>query len=481
MFTIKKDPRVDILVLGDLILDHYIEGQVKRISPEAPVPILFQMAERDVLGGAGNVANNISALGATVYLVGVLGDDDAARRFSELAKNQKILISAILDSKRNTSQKTRLVGDRQQLLRVDNETIDEIDNEIEIKIIDLIGKMINKVKGVIISDYKKGLLTPFVLQQTIKLANASNVPVFVDPKGDNYIYYRGADYVKPNRLELETLTNLSCKSISDVEAAAAFLIQEIGSNVLVTLSQDGMILINKDRKKISFPTQAREVYDVSGAGDTAIASFSFAIVQGATPENAAQFANIASGLAVSKIGTAAITFDEISLEIKKYFSHDGETQGNYVSLTEASKIRDEWRARGFLVGFTNGCFDLLHPGHISLLRGASDACDRLIVAINSDDSVKRLKGPTRPIQSELARAEILGALECVDLVVIFDEETPLEVIKAIKPDALIKGADYQEEDIVGAKFVKSDGGKVVRVNLRDGYSTTNLVNKSNLT
>lgn len=481
MLSISNNLSIQILVIGDLILDHYVEGQVKRISPEAPVPILFQTSERDVLGGAGNVANNIRALGGQASLIGVLGQDFAADRFIDLAKAAGIKLSSIRDGKRNTSQKTRLLGDRQQLLRVDNETLSDVNEALEIEIIDTIRDLMSDVNGVIISDYRKGLLTPFVLQQTIELANALNIPVFVDPKGAESAYYRGATYIKPNRAELELLTGLACKSLRVVEEAAAILIEKTGANVLVTLSQDGMILIDNAYKKFSLPTQAREVFDVSGAGDTAIASFAFAIAQNASPENAARFANIASGIAVSKIGTSAISFEEISAEVKKLYSHNETFRGNHVTLPEATKLREDWRSRGFRVGFTNGCFDLLHPGHISLLRGAAAACDRLIVAINSDASVKRLKGEARPIQSEAARAEVVGALESVDLVVIFDEDTPLEAIEAIKPDVLVKGADYQEDEIVGAAFVKRNGGKVVRVNLRDGHSTTNLVNRSNLT
>ncbi len=480
MFDFTKKKPVSLLILGDLILDRYIEGQVKRISPEAPVPVLLQTAERDVLGGAGNVANNIRALGGEAFLVGVLGKDDAAERFKLCAQRSGTKLYAVIDDNRRTTVKTRLLGDRQQLLRVDCEDVDEVNEANEISILANVRQLVNQVNAIIISDYRKGALSSWVLKETIALAKKYKVTVFVDPKGHEYAHYTGADYIKPNLRELELLTKMSCENISKISEAATFLSENTKSSILVTLSQDGMILFKRDGSKFSLPTEAKEVFDVSGAGDTAIASFAFATSHGENAENSAIFANIASGIAVSKIGTAAVTSQEILAVTANIFPRTNNNYCDHTDLKSAILIREEWKKNDLKVGFTNGCFDLLHPGHIALLQGAAAECDRLIVGLNSDCSVQKLKGVQRPIQNELSRAEVLRAIECVDLVVIFDEDTPLETIKAIKPDVLIKGKDYEEHEIIGAKFVKDMGGRIVRVQLRQGHSTTNLVKRSNV-
>ncbi len=480
MLTLSQVEPKKIVILGDLILDHYIEGQVKRISPEAPVPVLSQKCERDVLGGAGNVANNITALGGRAHLIGVIGDDTAGQRILELAGKTGVSITPIVDPERITSKKTRLLGGQQQLLRVDNETLEEINTDLEDDLISLVVSTIHDASAIIISDYNKGILTKRVLQNVIDYAKSISIPVFVDPKGSDHTIYRGADYIKPNRGELELLTGHKCADLSDVQQAIQLLSQQTMANILVTLSQDGMILYLKDGNQYSLSTIAREVFDVSGAGDTAIAAFAFAISNNSTPEDAAKFSNIASGIAVSKIGTASVSIDEIMDHARKsHLVHDINTETKY-ALHEAAKISDNWRRQGKRIGFTNGCFDLIHPGHVALLREAAAECDRLIVGLNSDASVRRLKGPQRPIQGEIARAAVLSALQDVDHVVIFDEDTPLETIKALKPDILIKGADYEEKDIVGAEFVKAQGGRVARVKIRDGHSTTILVKRSSL-
>ncbi len=478
MLHIDTNRKLNILILGDLILDKYIEGDVSRISPEAPVVVLKQTTERDVLGGAGNVASNIRALGGTPILVGVLGNDAAADRFRNAASKSNIEHFTILDDTRCTSVKTRLLGGRQQLLRVDHENSSHVSRTIELEIIEIIQKWIENIHAFIISDYKKGLLTPHILKHTIQLAKDNNVPIFVDPKGGDYIHYAGASYIKPNRTELAVLTKMDCSSLPLVEKAAFFLSEMTGANILVTLSQDGMVLFNKDHSTFSLPTVAREVFDVSGAGDTAIASFAIALAHGISKEESVRFANIASGIAVSKIGTASVSLEEIEAEVSKISIHKKTSRGMLASIDAALVIKNEWVNNGFTIGFTNGCFDLLHPGHIALLRTAAAKCDRLIVGLNSDNSVKRLKGDQRPIQDQFSRAEVLGALDSVDLVVIFDEDTPLNIIQALHPDVLIKGADYEEKDIVGGDYVKSYGGNICRVELKDGQSTTSLVMRS---
>jgi D-beta-D-heptose 7-phosphate kinase/D-beta-D-heptose 1-phosphate adenosyltransferase len=479
VFNRITNKNVNILVLGDLILDRYIEGHVKRISPEAPVPVLLQTSDRDVLGGAGNVANNIKALGGEALLIGVTGRDDAAERIKTCAAQSGVNLIPIIDDNRRTTVKTRLLGDRQQLLRVDNEDLSDIAKNTEKKLFEALNEAIPQVDAIIISDYRKGTLTELILRQAIENAKKHNIPVFIDPKGSKYNNYIGADYIKPNRSELEILTNVQCGDMESISRAAGLLSEQTGANILVTLSQEGMIFFKRDGSKFTLPTQAKEVFDVSGAGDTAIASFAFALSHGETAETAVRFANISSGIAVSKVGTAAVSLQEILSVAGQLFAHDISRMNEQVDLNHAAKIREDWKRQGLKVGFTNGCFDLLHPGHIALLRGASAECDRLIVGLNSDSSVRRLKGSQRPIQTEQARAEVLGAIECVDLVVIFNEDTPLEAIKFIKPDVLIKGSDYEEKDIVGADFVKASGGQVARIQIREGHSTTNLVNRSN--
>lgn len=479
MFNRITNKNVNILVLGDLILDRYVEGHVKRISPEAPVPVLLQTTDRDVLGGAGNVANNIKALGGEALLIGVIGTDDAAERMKICATQSEVNFTPVIDHSRRTTVKTRLLGDRQQLLRVDNEDLSNIVADTEKKLFEAVNEAIPQVQAIIISDYRKGTLTKLILKQAIQKAKEHNISVFIDPKGSDYIHYVGADYIKPNRSELAALTNIHCSDMESVSRAAHYLSEKTGANILVTLSQEGMILFKRDGSKFTLPTQAKEVFDVSGAGDTAIASFAFALSHGETEETAVRFANISSGIAVSKVGTAAVSLQEILSAASQLYAHDFSKINEQVDLNLAAKIREDWRRQGLKVGFTNGCFDLLHPGHIALLRGASAECDRLIVGLNSDCSVRRLKGSQRPIQTELARAEVLMAIECVDLVVIFNEDTPLEAIQFIKPDVLIKGSDYVEKDIVGADFVKSVGGQVARILIREGHSTTNLVNRSN--
>lgn len=478
MFQFGMTNKTKVLILGDLILDKYIHGQVNRISPEAPVPVLLQSSEKSVLGGAGNVANNIRSLGGEAYLVGLLGNDSAGQEFQAEAELLGVQLRAVIDQGRRTTVKTRFMGERQQLLRLDSEDSEEISQNSATSLLEEIYFLVKHVDAVIISDYRKGTLTISILQETIALAKKFKIPVLIDPKGNDYTPYIGADYIKPNRNELSLLTKINCQNNENVEKAAAYLSRETKSNILVTLSHDGMVLYNRNGNNFSISTIAKEVYDVSGAGDTAIAAFTFALINNEPPENAVRFANIASGIAVTKLGTSAVSLEEIIQEANRIHDHDNKRNRGHSDIAHAVIVRDEWRKNGYKVGFTNGCFDLLHPGHISLLRSSATECDRLIVAINSDKSVKRLKGASRPIQDEQSRAEILNAIFCVDLVIIFDEDTPLEVIKQLTPDVLIKGSDYEERNIIGADFVKGNGGRVLRVQLVSGHSTTNLVKRS---
>ncbi len=466
-----------ILCIGDLMLDRYIYGQVERISPEAPIPVLHVLRETATLGGAGNVVRNLAALGGAVDFIGVVGNDEAAadleREFSTLTS---VTARLLRDTSRPTTQKTRYVAGSQQLLRADREHAKPIADEIEKQIVDLLPTAIANADAVILSDYVKGVLTPIVISEAIKLARKAGKPIIVDPKGRNFGRYRGASWLTPNRKELADATGITIGSVENADKAAHGLIGDfdIGA-VLCKLGAEGVCLVRKDNKTEHYQTKAREVFDVSGAGDTVIATLTLALSSGSTPSEAAELANIAGSVVVGKIGTASVTRDEIAKELMH-----GETQraeDKVVSWDAIKDIAERWRKQGLKVGFTNGCFDLLHPGHISLLRQAKAACDKLIIGLNSDASVQRLKGPTRPVQSETARGTVLASLADIANVVIFDQDTPLELIKVIRPDVLVKGADYTIDKVVGAPEVQSWGGKVVLATLVEGQSTTKTIAK----
>lgn len=470
-----------VLCVGDVMLDRFVYGGIDRISPEAPIPVLLVEREKHMLGGAGNVVANIAALGAKATLVAVTGNDaagqDVAKQLGELGIRAELEIT----TDRFTTVKSRFVCGGQQMLRVDREKTEAIPAEVEDRIIARVEAVIATVGAVILSDYKKGLLTDRVVSRVIEIARSHGKPVVVDPKGQDFTRYAGASVITPNRKELETATGMKTASDDDVRAAAMKLIVSCGvPAILATRSKDGMSLVQADAEPLHIPANVREVYDVSGAGDTVIAAFAAAIGAGVTLRNAALLANIAAGIAVGKQGTAIVRPEEIERVISTGYAvekQNAHRKTKFATREGAAEQAERWRARGFKVGFTNGCFDLLHPGHVSSLRQAKAACDYLVVAINSDASVKRLKGPTRPVQDEQARAAILSALEMVDAVVIFDEDTPIEMLKAVKPDVLIKGGQYKLEEVVGYDLIQSWGGKVVRADMEDGFSTTNTISK----
>jgi D-beta-D-heptose 7-phosphate kinase/D-beta-D-heptose 1-phosphate adenosyltransferase len=382
---------------------------------------------------------------------------------------------------RSTTVKSRFVSGGQQILRVDREKSAAISKDIESKIIARAEGLMTSVGAVILSDYKKGLLTDAVVSAVIEAARRHGKPVIVDPKGLDFTRYHGATVITPNRKELETASSMKAGSDEEVRAAAMKIIATCGiATVLATRSKDGMSIISETEAPVHIPANVREVYDVSGAGDTVIATFAAALGAGVTMRNAALLSNIAAGIVVGKPGTAVARPEEIENVISSGFAMEKQSYQRKTKLTTregAAEQADRWRTRGFKVGFTNGCFDLLHPGHLSTLRQAKAACDYLVVAINSDASVKRLKGPSRPVQDETARTAILSALEMVDLVVVFDEDTPIEYLKAVKPDVLVKGGQYKLEEVVGYDLITSWGGKVVRAEMEDGFSTTNTIRK----
>lgn len=469
-----------VLCIGDVMMDRFVYGGVERISPEAPIPVFLVSREKHMLGGAGNVVANIRALGGTAVLLAVVGDDINGREVKAQLEAQGIGAALEIAADRFTTVKSRFVSGGQQMLRVDREKTQPISAEVEDRILQSAEKAMQTIGAVILSDYGKGMLTDRVIEGVIRTAQRLGKPVIVDPKGRDFTRYRGATVVTPNRKELETATGMTAGSDDEVRAAAMKLILDCGiSTVMATRSQDGMSVISADAEPLHIPAQVREVFDVSGAGDTVVATFALALAAGVRLENAAQLANVAAGIVVGKTGTATARPDEMMqvLEDSASVARQIKRAGKCVSIAAAGEQAERWRVRGAKVGFTNGCFDLLHPGHLTTLQQAKAACDYLVVAINSDASVKRLKGPTRPVQDQNARAAILSALACVDLVVIFEEDTPIEALKAIRPDVLVKGGQYKLEEVVGYDLIASWGGKVVRADMADGFSTTNTIAK----
>jgi D-beta-D-heptose 7-phosphate kinase/D-beta-D-heptose 1-phosphate adenosyltransferase len=465
-----------VLCVGDVMLDHFVYGQVERVSPEAPIPILKVERETRMLGGAGNVLRNLEALGATGCFISVLGDDDAGREITRLVGAcAGVAAHTLVEAGRTSTIKTRLVAANQQMLRADRETIAPIDSHVRADLLRLVDQTLPEHEVVIVSDYAKGVLAEGVAAAVIAAARAAGKPVVVDPKGTDYSLYRGASVLKPNRRELAQATRMPVGTLDEVVAAARVLIAacDFGA-LLVSLSEDGMVLVEGGGDVHPLPAAAREVFDVSGAGDTVIATLAAGLAGGLSLLDSAHLANLAAGIVVGKIGTAVTHAGEIADALaQEEHSEIGKTR----LLPRALEEIERWRLRGLRVGFTNGCFDLLHPGHIALLRQARAACDRLIVGLNSDASVGRLKGPNRPVQSEASRAEVLSSLTSVDLVVIFEEDTPLELIAAIRPDILVKGADYRVEEVVGGDIVQSYGGKIILAELVAGQSTTATIKK----
>jgi D-beta-D-heptose 7-phosphate kinase/D-beta-D-heptose 1-phosphate adenosyltransferase len=468
------------VVLGDLMLDSYIHGSVNRISPEAPVPVLRFVGQDETAGGAANVAFNLRALGADPVLIGIVGLDDTADRLATLMTSRGITTELVASPDRPTTIKTRVLATRrQQMLRIDREVSKPIPEEVEIRLLERVASALDAAQAIIVSDYAKGCLTDRVLAGVIGMARARGLPVLVDPKRRDFAPYSGATFIKPNLAELAESTGMDCSTDEGVAEAARYLVSRTGASILLTRSERGMSLYSVDgREEVALPPAAREVFDVSGAGDTVIATFALALVGAATRHQAMRLANVAAGIVVSKAGTATVSREELTVELAGRRARTLVPAASILGVEEARELARRWQSEGFTVGFTNGCFDLLHPGHVAILRGAAAECDRLVVGLNSDASVRRLKGDTRPVQSEAARAEVIAAIGVVDVVIIFEDDTPLELITALAPDVLVKGGDYTEDRIVGADIVKAGGGRVVRVDIVSGHSTTNLIARS---
>lgn len=465
-----------VLVLGDVMLDRFIYGAVDRISPEAPVPVIAVEKETAMLGGAGNVARNVAALGAKAVLIGLVGRDDAGATLRGMIDAEHGLeAELIVDPKRRTTEKVRYISGSHQMLRVDREDRGLGDSEA---LLAAFRGRLASADVVVLSDYAKGVLTPEVTRGAIDAARAAGKPVIVDPKSRDLARYDGATLVKPNRKEAAEATGIIDPSDEASEEAGAAILAMAPAleAALITRGGAGMTLAARGQAPIHLPATAIEVFDVSGAGDTVAATLALAVAAGASLADAARLANLAGGLVVAKLGTDVVTAAELTARAG---AAEGPAEVKIADRDHARSIVEGWRARGLKVGFTNGCFDLLHPGHVSLLSQAKAACDRLIVGLNTDASVSKLKGPTRPVQKEHGRATVLASLSSVDLVVLFDEETPLALIEAFRPDVLVKGADYTVETVVGSDVVLAYGGKVLLAELKPGQSTTNLIARMN--
>ena len=464
-----------ILVVGDLMLDRYILGEVDRISPEAPVPVFRHAQRYERPGGAANVAMNLAGLGCKSYLAGFWGDDSDKAELARLVSAAGIDTLGVVSSSLPTISKTRIVCRTQQMLRLDVESREQ-PPQIELdRLLERAVELTAKMHAVILSDYAKGALTERVCEAIIRAARAAHIPVLVDPKTRDFSKYSGATTVCPNLHELSVATGVAAHDTTGLLHAAQDMLAEHEFDfITVTMSEKGINVLSPDGTYRS-PARAREVYDVSGAGDTVIATLAAGLAGGLKRETAGELANLAAGIVVGKVGTVPIAAHEIVSEMTP-------SSG----ITAVEKILDhtrlkqriaEWRASGETIVFTNGCFDLLHVGHVTLLEDCRRFGSKLILGLNSDASVCRLKGPTRPIVAETERAKVMAALAAVDAVVLFEEDTPMELILSILPDVLVKGGDYTIETVVGHEAVQAAGGRVEIVPTVEGFSTTNIVKK----
>lgn len=465
-----------IAVVGDVMLDRFLYGDVERISPEAPVPVLRHRQTRSMLGGAGNVARNIAALGALAVLVGLRGRDAASAELASLIAAQDGLADRMVESpSRPTICKMRVIAGNQQVVRVDDEVAAELDAAESAALVESLAAALPGCAALILSDYGKGVLTRPVIEMAIAAARAQGIPVLADPKRDDFAHYAGADVITPNARELARATRLPTATEAEVVAAARAVMASVRIRaVLCTRAEKGMTLVTADGSVVSVPAEAREVFDVSGAGDTVIATLAVVLAAGHPLPEAMRIANAAAGIVVGKLGTATVTAEELAHALHAQ-GQAGLTDEVLLDTASAQRLVRDWRDSGLRVGFANGCFDILHAGHVALLAAARRRCDRLIVALNTDESVARLKGPSRPVNTLADRAAVIAALSVVDGVVAFAEDTPLELIRALVPDVLVKGADYTVDLVVGADIVQAAGGEVALIDLVPGRSTTAIL------
>ncbi len=476
--------RPDILLVGDFMLDKYVWGEVKRISQEAPIPVINVTSEEVRPGGAGSVANNLAHLGANVYCYGVIGDDDEGKLLREILSNLRIETDGIVeDRNRPTTVKVRMMGHLQsagrgvqQLLRVDYERTDEIQGKIQDEIITRVKNKVQNLDVILISDMNKGVVSEQIMKNVISYGKEQNVPVIVDPRyDDDYDKYKGATAIVPNRYETELSTGIKITGIDSLRVAGKKLLEGLSLEyVIITADKDGIFLYNKNGEYNLIPTVPRDVYDVSGAGDMVLSVLGFVVGGGNSFEDAVSIVNIAAGIEVGKIGAVPVSRSEILSEL---MGGQNPLYSKIKVLDDLEKILDKHRKNKDRIVFTNGCFDILHVGHIEYLKFSRLAGDVLVVGLNTDESVRVQKGHKRPFVSEDERARLVSALEDVDYVVLFNEQTPESLIRRVKPDILVKGEDWREKGVVGREFVESYGGKVLLAPLVKGVSTTDIVSK----
>lgn len=465
-----------ILVVGDIMLDNYYMGDIKRISPEAPVPVFRKKSERSVLGGAANVAANLVAANQKASIMSIIGDDECGRSLLSLFQEKNVGTELLETTFRQTTQKTRfLAGNNQQVLRLDIENTAPISKTLCEQLLNKLTQHIEEYDLILLSDYLKGLLTYDFTQGIIKLANKQRIPVIVDVKDPSVYKYKGATLLKPNQKELHDLTGMPVETDDEIVRAAESLRKQCDClYVLCTCGAKGMVLVDGKTEPFFLPAEAREVYDVSGAGDTTIAYLAASMANHIEMREAIKIANYAAGIQVGKVGTSSVYLNEVRAYLANEDTgsfHKILSRDNLVTFREENKDKK--------IVFTNGCFDILHVGHKRYLEQASALGDVFIIGVNSDASVRKLKGPNRPVNTEQDRMEILSALGFVDYVVLFDEDTPYELIKKVQPDVLVKGGDYTADQVVGKDIVEARGGRVELIQFVEGKSTTNIINKIN--
>jgi D-beta-D-heptose 7-phosphate kinase/D-beta-D-heptose 1-phosphate adenosyltransferase len=468
-----KDVR--IACVGDVMVDRFVSGEVGRISPEAPIPVLAKVSEEVMLGGAGNVARNLASLGARAALVGLVGDDAAGNEAQALVGAESgIEGHLVVEPRRRTTIKTRFAAAGQQLLRLDTEESAAIAAGSEASLVSAVTHAADGAGAILISDYAKGVVTPALIAACRAAAGRAGAAVIVDPKGRSFGKYGPVDVIKPNASELSAATDLPVETDAEIEAALAAALGACEARAIaVTRAGRGLSLAVRGGAVRHLRSRPREVFDVSGAGDTALAALGLGLAAGVELEAAAELAILASGVAVEKAGTAVVHPEElIEAELA---AHSLAVGSKIATVERMSATVARWRAQGRRIGFTNGCFDVLHRGHVAYLAQARSWCDRLIVGLNSDASVRRLKGEGRPVNDLEARAVVLAGLGSVDMVVPFDEPTPIALIEAARPDVLVKGSDYAPDQVVGADLVQGWGGEVRLADFVEGWSTTEAI------
>ena len=461
-----------ILVIGDLMIDHYLWGKTDRISPEAPVQVIDVQKETTVLGGAGNVVNNLIALGSEVSVISVVGEDTISKELTVMLESIGANHYLVSEHTRKTTKKSRIIASAQQIVRYDHESKDPINKDSEDAILTHLNVIIKQFNILIVSDYGKGVITDSLMKKIIEYANSPNTKVLVDPKGDNYSKYNGSFLLTPNKKEVELATGVTISDDNSLKEALLKLKSVANLAIpMITLSEDGIAILDDSNEIIKKPTVAREVFDVTGAGDTVIASLGYCLANKIDIIKSLEFANLAAGVVVGKIGSATANLDEI--EEYKSSLHKSSIESHIKTFDEIATTLKRLKKQKKKIVFTNGCFDILHRGHVSYLDAAKALGDVLIVGLNSDDSVRKLKGENRPINNQEDRAYILAALESVDYVVVFNDNTPYSLIQIVQPDTLVKGGDYEGKEVVGSDIAK----EVRLIQFVDGKSTTNTIHK----